>query len=269
MNLTKIDWNELWKSMHQAKTAPKRDARFWDKRAPEFARHVRTSDYIDQFITIMQPQPDWSVLDIGSAAGTLAVPLAPSVSQITAMDPSDVMRRLLKERCEQDGIENITVVNGRWEDDWEEIGLDVHDVAIASRSLIVEDLENAVIKIQQYARRRVYISTMVDNGPHDPRIIEAVGRKFPGRADYILVYNLLRSMGIYANVAFTINREEKSYTDVDDAAADLRWMIHDMTLEEEGKLKDFLSKTLVKRNGRFTLPYERITRWAVLWWEKD
>ncbi len=269
MGLPKIDWNELWKSMHQAKVAPMRDAQFWDKRAPEFARHAKTGDYIGQFMKIMQPRPDWSILDIGSAAGTLAVPLAPSVRRITAMDPSGVMRRLLKERCEQEGIDNITVVNGRWEDDWEKIGIAPHDVAIASRSLIVEDLEKAVSKIQQHARRRVYLSTMVDNGPHDPRIIEAVGREFSHRADYILVYNLLRQMGIYANVAFTINREEKGYTDIDDAAANLRWMIHDMTLEEEEKLKDFLSKTLVRKNGHLSLPYQRIIRWAVLWWEKD
>lgn len=269
MSLPKIDWNDVWKSIYKEKSASRRDDGFWDKRAPEFARHAKVGDYIGQIIKIMQPQPDWSVLDIGSAAGTLAVPLASSVKHITAMEPSAAMRRLLEERCESEGIDNISVINGRWEDDWEDIGINVHDVAIASRSLIVEDLEAAVTKLQRYARRRVYISTLVDEGPHDRRIIEAVGRKFHPGADYIIVYNFLRRMGIYANVAFTVNRKEKSYADVDEAAAGMGWMIHDMTGEEEERLKSFLAKTLVRRSGRLTLPYRRIIRWAVLWWEKD
>lgn len=269
MNLTTFDWNELWKNIFKEKSASRRDKRFWDQRAPEFTRHASASDYINQFMAIMGPQPDWSVLDIGSGAGTLAVPLAPLVKRITAMDPSVAMRRLLRERCETINIDNITVVNGRWEDNWEEIGLGVHDVAIASRSLIVEDLQGAIEKISQYARRRIYLSTLVDEGPHDRRIIEAVGRKYQPGADYILVYNLLRQMGIYANVAFTVNRVEKSYCDVNDAVDAMRWMIHKMTFKEEEQLKAYLTKNLVRCNGRLTLPYRRTIRWAVIWWEKD
>ena len=264
-----IDWNEVWRKMQAEKHRPRRDPQFWDTRAPEFARHVTTSDYIGQFIEIMKPEPHWSVLDIGCAAGTLAIPLALLVKTITALDASPIMLSLLDERCHTEGIENIRTVNGRWEDDWDTLDIGIHDVAIASRSLITDDLRQAVLKLQKHADKRVYISTLVADGPYDQKILRAVGRKFSSGADYILVYNLLRQMKIYANVAFTVNREEKTFSDMEDAVNALRWMIHEMTPEEEQMLRKHLACCLVKENGHWKLPYHRTVRWAVLWWDKD
>ena len=217
MSLPDVDWNELWRRTQAEKHPPMRDPKFWDKRAPEFTRHVAASEYIGQFLRIMKPEPHWAVLDIGCAAGTLAIPLAPSVKRITAVDPSTVMLSLLDDRCREHNIANIRLVNGKWEDDWGALGIGLHDVVVASRSLVADDLQTVIDKLQRYASKRVYISTLVDDGPYDRRIVEAVGRKFCHGADYILVYNLLRTLGIYANVAFTTNRYEKTFTDIEDA----------------------------------------------------
>jgi hypothetical protein len=269
MVLPDIDWNEVWRTIQAEKHALRRDPRFWDKRAPDFTRHAAASGYIGRFMAIMEPQPDWSVLDIGSAAGTLAVPLASVVNRITAIDPSNAMLVLLEKRCQKQGITNIDIVNGRWEDDWDELGIGVHDVAVASRSLVVEDLRGAILKLQRYARRRTYISTLVDDGPYDRRIVEAVGRPFRPGADYIVVYNLLRQMGIHANVAFIIQRKEKIYTDVEDALNSMRWMVHEISAEEEEKLRSYLTDTLIREGEGWKMPGRRPVRWAVLWWEKE
>jgi len=268
MSLQEIDWNECWRVAQGKKDIPKRDPEFWNRRAPSFARNVLGSDYIGQFLDIIKPVPDWTVLDIGCAAGTLAVPLAPLVKSITAMDPSTRMLSLLEDRCREHGITNIRILEGGWEDDWDALDVGIHDVAIASRSLVVEDLRGAILKLENRARKRVYLSTLVDDGPHDRRIVEATGRRFQEGPDYILVYNLLRSMGIHANVAFTVHREEKIYSDVEDALSAMSWMIHGMTPEEEDRLRRYLRQNLVEHNGRWKLPYQRIVRWAVLWWEK-
>ena len=269
MRTMPIDWNELWRKTQAQKHVPMRDPGFWDKRAPEFTRHATASDYIGQFIAIMKPEPHWSVLDIGCAAGTLAVPLAGSVKSITALDPSTAMLSLLDVRCLKNGISNIRAVKGRWEDDWSELGIGVHDVAIASRSLLVDDLGEAVLKLQSHASKRVYISALVDDGPYDRKVLEAVGRKLCLGADYIVVYNLLRQMGIYANVTLTVKREEKSYGDVEDALNSMRWMVYEMTPEEEERLRDYLRGCLVRDGERWKLPYRLVERWAVLSWEKE
>jgi FkbM family methyltransferase len=268
MGVPTVDWNAVWLDVKLEKNTPFQDRGFWDKRAPEFARHARGSDYVLQFIRIMDPEPDWSVLDIGCAAGTIAVPLAPSVKSITAVDPSTKMLSLLDDRCRENGADNIRIVQGAWEDDWDALGIGVHDVAIASRSLLVDDLCAAVRKLESRARKRVYLSTLVDDGPYDRSIVEAVGRRFCLGADYIVVYNLLRQMGIYANVAFTVNREEKEFGSVEEAVEGLRWMLFEMTPEEEEKLKAHLEKDFVRENGRWKLTHRKVTRWAVLWWDK-
>ncbi|MDR3566571.1 MAG: class I SAM-dependent methyltransferase [Syntrophobacteraceae bacterium] len=267
MSLPDINWNELWRSTQAEKHPPARDPRFWDKRAPEFTRRATGSEYVGQFLGIMRPEPHWTVLDIGCAAGTLAIPLAPSVRQITALDPSTVMLSFLDNRCREENIANIRIVNGKWEDDWSALGIGVHDVALASRSLVTDDLLSAVDKLKRHASKRVYISTLVDDGPYDRRIVEAVGRKFRHGADYILVYNMLRSLGVYANVAFTTSSHDKRYTDVEEAVNSMRWMIHEMTPMEEDRLRSHLSKSLVRENGAWKMPYQLVVRWAVLWWD--
>lgn len=269
MSLPNIDWNALWRENHARRFKSARDPGFWDERAPEFARHAQTGDYVSQFMAILKPQPAWRVLDIGSAAGTLAIPMAPWVKHVTAMDPSARMRELLQKRCEKEGIDNIQIVEGRWEDDWDALGIGVHDVAIASRSLIVDDLQSAMVKIQRHASHRVVLSAMVGDGPHDRRIFEAAGREFSTGADYIVLVNLLRQMGIFADLTFIRNSQQKSYRDVEDALNGMRWMLKGMTSDEEDRVRTYLTRTLVRGNGRWKLPYERVVRWAVIGWDMD
>ena len=268
MDVSSLDWNGIWREIQEKRTIRPKDSKGWDRRAPSFARHAGKSDYIGQFLQIMQPERHWRVLDVGSAAGTLAVPLAGRVTSITAMDPSSVMRSLLEERCRQEGISSIRIVNGRWEDDWEELGIEVHDVAIASRSLLIEDPRWAIEKLSRYASRRVYVSTIVKDGPFDRRLIEAAGRSFHPGADYIYLVNLLYQMDILAHVAFTVHEEKRTYRDFEEALEAMRWMVDPMTSEEEALLRDYLSRTLVATDGYWRLPCPRKVRWAVLWWDK-
>ena len=270
MSLPNSDyWNGLWRESHVRRPKAACDPKFWDKRAPEFAKNAKDGGYPDRFMEILKPQPTWRVLDVGCAAGTLAIPLASRVKAVTAMDPSERMRELLKERCDHENIDNVRIVDGRWEDDWQALELGVHDVAIASRSLIVEDLQGAIEKLQAHASRRVILSAMVGDGPRDRRIIEAVGREFVPGADYIVLVNLLRQIGIFANLAFIRSNKQNTYRDVDDAVADMRWMIREMTSVEEEKLRAHLTATLIREGDRWKLPYENVVRWAVVWWDLD
>jgi SAM-dependent methyltransferase len=269
MNELTIDWNDVWKQYRSHHRESTHDPEFWNKRASSFSRHASGSDYVRQFIDILKPDPGWSILDVGCAAGTLAVPLSSLVSTITALDPSPVMLSLLEENCRNQGISNIRIVRGRWEDDWDALDIGIHDVAIASRSLITDDLETGILKLEDHARKRVVLSTLVDDGPRDRRIVEAVGREFGVRADYIIVYNLLRQMGRYANVSFTVSREDKVFQDVSDAVQSFRWMIEDMTPHEEGLLTRYFESILIRDPGGWKLPYSRVIRWAVIGWVKE
>lgn len=268
MDMIEIDWNAAWQKARE-EHSPSDDSSYWDKRAPAFALHVRETDYENQFLDLMMPHPSWSVLDFGSGAGTLAIPLARRVASVTAVDFSKVMLDLLRQSCREEEITNVTVIHGSWADDWEQLGIGTHDAVIASRSLVAYDLRDAINKLNRAARKVVHISSLVGDGPQDRRIYEAVGRKLALGPDYIYLYNLLYQMGIYAKVNFITNREWKVYESVDKAVEGNLWMLRDVTPEELGLLRRYLASNLIPHKNGWRLPAPMVTRWALISWEKE
>jgi hypothetical protein len=183
------------------------------------------------------------------------------------MDFSATMLDLLRDRCEEGGITNITPVQLGWEDDWQAAGIGVHDVAIASRSMLVGDLKDAISKLNDHATVKVMVSLPVGDGPFDRALFEAVGRDLDRGPDYIYLCNVLHQMGIFADVAIVAgSRRPKAYRDLDDAVGGYRWMIEDMTHEEESRLSRYLENHLVKSGAGWTLSRRHPVRWAVISW---
>lgn len=269
-------WDRVWRQACLRRKSDRNDREFWNRRAPSFAEHARKSFYVDGFLKIMSPEPQWSVLDVGCGAGTLALPLARRVARITAIDFSEAMIDILTKRCREESLANVFPRVLDWHDDWDAAGIETHDVAIASRSLVVEDLRAAVTKLADKARRRVIISSLVGDGPFDRKIFEAIGRELDRGPDYICVYNLLHEMGILADVTFVTNREhaeipsdpDKVFTDIEEAVQSYRWMINEMTIKEEARLRVFLERHLVKKAGGYALSYHHPVRWAIISWSK-
>ena len=265
-----LDWNTAWQEARQKKRNDRSDSSHWNKRAASFAQNARKSNYADEFLHLLTPHPQWSVLDVGCGAGTLAIPLSPLVRRITAIDFSENMIALLKAQCAENGLENIhTSVTG-WEDDWDKAGIGEHDVAIASRSLVVDDLRAAMAKLNGKARHRVYIASLVGDGPFDRRIFDAIGRKLDRGPDYIYVYNLLHQMGIHAEVRFVFNGGgTKVYRDIDDAVEKFQWMLDALSDDEEIRLRTYFEGNLMKTRDGWTLSYHHTVRWAVIYWNKQ
>ncbi|MCX5812938.1 MAG: methyltransferase domain-containing protein [Proteobacteria bacterium] len=268
MNFKTIDWNDAWKEARAKCNFQERDSAFWNKRAPDFAEISMKTGYAEAFLKIMNPKKNWSIFDMACGAGTLAIPFARHVKSVTAVDFSEKMLEILQEQCIQVGIANVRTVKASWEDNWSKAGIGLHDVAIASRSLVVHDLRHGITKLNNIARKRVYISTIVDDGPHDRHIFEAVGREFNAGPDYIYNYNLLYQMGIYANVNFIVEDNHKTYGNHGEAIDSIRWMLGKITFEEEKKLEDYFDRHLIFNKGRWTMDYDRTVRWAVIWWDK-
>jgi SAM-dependent methyltransferase len=269
LDIREIDWNRICWETRKQKSSPSATTEYWDKRAPAFARNSSKSDYSVKFLRMLEVKPHWTLLDVGCAAGTLAIPLAERVKQITAMDISGKMLALLRERCAKLNISSIQTVQGAWEDDWNALGIGEHDVALASRSLITEDFESALAKLNKAARKRVYVSTIVGDGPHDRRIYRALGRKLNPGPDYIYLCNLLYRMGIRANVNFITYQERNSYDSPEDAFTILSSKMEITAPEEADILQAFLKEHLVCNEGKWIMSYPRKICWAVIWWDKE
>ena len=263
-----IDWNRVWQARNSRRTSSKRDTGFWDTRAASFSGDRGNFGYADRFLSIMQPEPHWTVLDMGCGGGTLAIPLAKRVSSVTAVDISKEMLARVRARCEDEGITNVRTLEGRWEDDWTRAGIGISDVAIASRSMVVRDLRSALFKLDRAARRRVYVATIVGDGPFDRRLFEAIGRPLDTGCDYIYNYNMLYQMGILANVAFIEESRRKTYESFEEAYASVQWMFGALSPAEEERLRTYIREDILFADGSWQFSHDLVVRWAVMWWEK-
>ena len=158
------DWGELWQQAQKEKNWRHKGPEHWDKKASSFAKRVSTSVYTEKFIDQLPLQADWTVLDVGSGPGTLTLPLASRCQAVTALDFSNGMLDILRQRAVAEQRENISTQQLSWEDDWQAAGVAIHDVAVASRSLAVADLPVALNKLTSFARKLVCVTDKVGAG---------------------------------------------------------------------------------------------------------
>ncbi len=269
-SFSELDWNQRWQEAWPPQQRKKDPKEYWNTRAPSFASHAKHSSYVDDFLQRLAPHPDWSVLDVGCGAGTLAIPLTGRVKSITALDISETMLSLLMEECRKERITSIHPHNVSWEDDWDACGVQEHDVVIASRSLTPLNLRAALQKLNDKARQRVVLTSIVGSGPFDPRIFAALHRKRKPQPDYIYIVNMLHQMGINAEVSFIVNRKnEQRYDNLEEAVNSVRWKVPDLTEKEENLLADFFKKNLVEAENGWKMREPHTVRWAYISWEKE
>lgn len=284
-NANSINWNKLWmnaltssKSSYGLKSDEDEIgcAKIWNS-ADSAAKYDQTARLNNcasavEKISKMHIEPDYTVLDIGAGPGTLAIPLARRVKKVTAIEPGLGMLECLKDHIRKECIENIVCVNKKWED----VSLDdteKHDVVIASFSLEMSDLQDALRKMNDFAKQHVYIFWNI--GKSDwVTYYEKIWPKVHNRS-YIpgpgtnYVYNILYEMGIYANIQVGVLAFRPEYSSLDEAVAVFKAFVHAETQEQENALKKCLPGILVqKKNGAFTLPDNGKYPYALIWWNK-
>ena len=272
-----IDWNELWKALHVS--SPERaekdrnPAAHWDKRAAAYRRVTRDErSATEQELAILGVQPGETVLDMGAGTGRLAVPVARTAAHVTALDPSEGMLAILRERMAAEGLTNYSCLRKRWED--ATIGRDVepHDIVVAAFSLGFYDLAAALEKLDAAARRAVYIFWHAGEwrNPGEMALYrtvfgeEAAGEK--GYPDYIFPVNILHDAGIYPNVRIYRAVWDAVYDSVEDAARTWAAM-HNPGMEDLAPVREYFARALRKDgSGKYIETAVRPT--AAVWWEK-
>jgi ubiquinone/menaquinone biosynthesis C-methylase UbiE len=203
MLIDMTDWNQIWKDALLASRLT--DDNYYDQeeRAESYdkSENIRTDG--ERRVTLLDPDPSWSVLDIGAGPGTLAIPLARRVRRVTAVEPSRPMIRCLEKHLAEGQLCNVRIINSRWEDvSLEEAGR--HELVIASYSLNFEDIGEALRKMNRLASQRVCLYwfagvTSWEEVRMDlfPPIYE---RKYSPYPKINIIYNLLYDWGLYPDV---------------------------------------------------------------------
>lgn len=268
-SISEIDWSLIWRESRNQRSCKSKGRKEWNQKAASFARRNRGSVYIDKLLPFIGVRYDETVLDVGSGPGTLSLPLAKKARAVTALDFSVDMLAEIKTAAKEERLDNITTVLAAWEDDWSGLGIEAHDIAVASRSLSVDDLGAALIRLNEWARRKVVITDRVGAGPFDPDVFAAVGRSFEPGPDYIITVNMLYQMGVNARVDFIPAEFTEVFASREEAADSCLWMLEELRPGELAAFERFLDERLaLQPDGSWYLARNHTPKWAVISWDK-
>jgi hypothetical protein len=186
------------------------------------------------------------VLDIGAGPGTLALPLAPQVREVTAVEPGAGMVAIMSDHAARDGIGNITCIQKLWED--VDIARDLkapYDIVIASLSLTMYDIREALRKMDAACSGSVHLFWFADMAfweRMDADLWEPLhGRPYhPGpKADCL--FGVLYQMGIYPDVTMLPMAKEYRFGNRDEMLSFFRKRFGAKTPEQERIVDDYVT----------------------------
>ena len=196
---------------------------YWNKRAATFTRYA-TEDYERWLMNLLSPAMGETILDMGCATGTLALPLARAGHHVHACDFAEAMLAILDQRA---AAENLPITSHllAWDEDWSRAGLGENsvDCAFASRSLMSDHTLSRISKLD--ATARVKAAVVVPNSlppSSDPRLLTYLGRKAKRPSTVPEVLRALRYLGRIPVTATTNTYRPMRFNSFDEARADLR-----------------------------------------------
>ncbi|MFZ5375765.1 MAG: class I SAM-dependent methyltransferase [Campylobacterota bacterium] len=261
MFLEPIDFAHMYRE-HKAATDFKAKSREdWDAKSSDMAQSTINSPYVEDFISRMKLDGDEVVLDIGCGPGALSVPLAKKVKHVVAIDFSRAMLDELEAYAAREGVTNITTYHLGWEDDWNV--LPPVDVAVASRSMEVADLDAALSKMSAHACRGCYLTYKVGGSFVDMDILTYIGKAVRTKPDFWYIPILLYGRGYLPRIDYieTGRGSVRSGTE-DEFVESLIWSIGSLEAEQQAKAREYYRDVIVAQNRP-----PRAVNWAFIAWE--
>jgi SAM-dependent methyltransferase len=269
-------WQDQWKQQRLARLAvPRHDSpdSFWnDKKrlSDHFIQNLNSwRKEAEARIVVMGIRDGSRVLDIGAGTGTMSVPLAAHGCDVVAVEPAEAMREALVLYEKQQQVRPITVIPMRWEEvKPDELGAPF-DVVLASYSLMITDIGNAIRKMQAICTGRVHLFWFLTQ-PYTARLNTALwpkvhGVEFPGEPTADCLWQALYEMGIYANLAVEQSCEPAYFPVIDDAAKDFCKRLNCTNPEQERAVREYCETSLAKTKQGYRVAGEALG--AHLWWD--
>jgi 2-polyprenyl-3-methyl-5-hydroxy-6-metoxy-1,4-benzoquinol methylase len=271
------NWNALWRELVEIKirshekrragTEQEKDA--WCKKALEFKEGVKRRwskpDSSRDFI-LSQISSEATVLDIGAGVGAWSAILARKAKNVTAVEPSQSMINVMRDSLAEEGIANVTIVQGSWPD----VRVEPHDYSLCSHSMYgYPDLAAFVRRMVETTIKTCFLLLRAPtlDGVRSEAARHIWGQPFDS-PNFTIAYNILLQMGIYANVLMedTGLWKPRKSASMEEALKDLkRYLALDDDTEHEPYLKELLKQKLKLRGGYYFWPPE--VRSALVYWQ--
>ena len=259
-----IDWNSVWDlQMLVTDRARLNDGVFWDRMAKDDSSGRFTEELTEFQLQCLSLQGNESVLEIGPGKGRLTREIAKRSASLTVIDPSKSMLEELAKSFEDEGLNDVEMINSKLEDtSLEELGR--HDVVVASYSLFMMDMETQLTKLSDAAIDRVCIFV-----PANIRVPKEVQAMLKGTdadiqlPDHAILFNLLSDMGIKADVLIRSYKVSRNYADLE-TALDEQMRFYNATDDKRERMAEYVSSLLKTDGSGMVLEQERST--AMLRW---
>lgn len=265
MNIDTIDFAELYRQQIKVSGRKSTPASHWDRRAEQMVNNnTEPNDpYLTSFLSMIDLTEAKTILDVGCGSGTIGLALADKMEHVYALDFSIGMINIAKQHVKQEGLTNVTLIQRSWQDSWDDIPQ--CDIAIASRSTLVDDLYIALTKLNEKARLRVYTTHIVDPYFTDPALLALIGRQPKALPNYIYAINILYQMGINPCLSYITSRSYKAKLDSFESFVQrIAGSINNLSAQELSKLQDYYQR---KENQPMSMEIPQ-HRWALVSWQK-
>jgi precorrin-6B methylase 2 len=247
---------------------------YWNSKesALEFDKLVKEDKWKKgtQKIDQMGILPSDRVLDVGADTGALAIPLSRRVQEITAVEPSETMLWCLQQNIENEKMKNITVIQKRWETICVEKDLKApYDIVIASYSLGMIDIVDALMKMNKVASRAVYIFWFAENIESNDSFLGLVNQNgfYAAKPQSNVLFNILCILGFNPNMKVHVTTSQSRFKTLDEAVAKKASEFNLTDKKAEDFVRAHLEKTLIFENDCLLLNEAHTD--AVIWWKPE
>ncbi|MGA1932842.1 class I SAM-dependent methyltransferase [Arcobacter sp. YIC-464] len=262
MKYEDINFNEMYIKQKELTSFKAKGKEAWDEKAPSMNKRVHKSIYNEQFLEKLDLEGINSLLDVGCGVGNLSLKLSSKLDEVYCLDYSPKMLEILSQNAKEQNISNIKTINKSWYDSWDDVPN--ADLVIASRSMEVKDMKEALTKLNNKANKKVIISYKKGGSFVSDEILDAMQRKIIKKPDYIYVLNILYQMGINASVNFIQSEGRSSiYTSKEKFIESVSWSIDGLSEDEIKRLENYYDTLDLEKKQK-----DEFVQWALISWEK-
>ncbi|WP_295622321.1 class I SAM-dependent methyltransferase [uncultured Methanobrevibacter sp.] len=267
IDLLELDWEYIWQK--SIKKGLKKEKN-WDKIAKDYGKWLENDDYPEVLLEEMRITKDDTVLDLGCGEGTITRKIAKRAKSVTGIDKSELMIEELNKKANEENISNIKTIQKDIKDlSYEDIGN--YDIVLASRCLNgIYNIKETVLTLNEIAKKYVYITVFGSSSHEYKKEKEKIaGKPFKAGPDYSVLFLLLKSIGIEANVLQLECKNLKEYHDFDEAIQRSMWKLGELEEEDRIRLENYFKELFVKNErGNWINPKDK-TDLVLIWWKKE
>ena len=242
---------------------------FWRPFASAFRSDPRRTDDAVLDSISHYVAADSTVLDVGGGAGRLALPLALRCTHVTVVEPSEAMVEELREASREAAIENLSIVEGTWE----EVEVDPADIVLCAHVVYgTEDIEGFVRKLQSSARERVLLLVFMESPQAH---LSPMWEPVHGQARVDLpalpeLMSVLWEMDIFPHLEMVETTVRGGFESWDAAIEQLRRRLYvALDTEQDGRLQSAARELLVETSDGFVVRGMRLRRQGLISWRPD